>query len=124
MEKPRASNRRDASSTLLTCLLAVLWFCHFPGIAAADEAGTSFWLPGQYGSFAAVPSEPGWSFESAYYHGSADDSRGISFPRDGAIQAGMTSPSDLFMFTPTYAFKTRIFGAQAAFGTTIVYGRN
>jgi hypothetical protein len=28
------------------------------------------------------------------------------------------------MFTPTYAFKTRIFGAQAAFGTTIVYGRN
>jgi hypothetical protein len=28
------------------------------------------------------------------------------------------------MFTPTYAFATRIFGAQAAFGTTILYGKN
>jgi hypothetical protein len=28
------------------------------------------------------------------------------------------------MFTPTYAFTTPIFGAQAAFGTTLVYGRN
>ena len=36
----------------------------------------------------------------------------------------MTSPSDLFMFTPTYAFATRTFGAQAAFGTTILYGKN
>jgi len=36
----------------------------------------------------------------------------------------MKSPSDLLMFTPTYAFKTPIFGAQAAFGTTILYGKN
>jgi len=117
-------HHRNGLFARLACFLATLSCCHLPCPAAADEAGTSFWLPGQYGSFAAVPSEPGWSFESAYYHGSADDSRGISFPRDGAIQAGMTSPSDFFMFTPTYAFKTRIFGAQAAFGTTIVYGRN
>jgi hypothetical protein len=68
----------------------------------------SFWLPGQYGSFSAVPSDPGWSFESSYYHASADASRGISFERGGAIQAGMKSPSDFFMFTPTYAFETLI----------------
>jgi hypothetical protein len=122
--EPCASNRRDASSTLLTCLLAVLWFCHFPGIAAADEAGTSFWLPGQYGSFAAVPSYPGWSFENAFYHATADASPGITFQRGGGIQAGMKSPSDFFMFTPTYAFETKIFAAQAAFGTTILYGKN
>ena len=29
--------------------------------AHADEGGVSFWLPGQFGSFAAVPSEPGFS---------------------------------------------------------------
>jgi hypothetical protein len=97
---------------------------HFPRITAADEAGTSFWLPGQYGSFAAVPSEPGWSFENAYYHASADTNRGITFQRGGGIQAGMQSPSDLFMFTPTYAFETKIFAAQAAFGTTFLYGKN
>jgi hypothetical protein len=84
----------------------------------------SFWLPGQYGSFAAVPSDPGWSFENSFYHASAEASRGISFERGGAIQAGMKSPSDFFMFTPTYAFKTPILGAQAAFGTTILYGKN
>ena len=71
-----------------------------------------------------MPSDPGWSFESSYYHASADASRGISFERGGAIQAGMKSPSDLFMFTPTYAFEKPIFGAQAAFGATILYGKN
>jgi hypothetical protein len=117
-------HHRNGLFAHLACLLATLSCLSLPGTAAADEGGVSFWLPGQYGSFAAVPSEPGWSFEGSYYHASADDSRGISFQRGGAIQTGMTSPSDLFMFTPTYAFKTRIFGAQAAFGTTILYGKN
>ena len=117
------SNRRSGPSVHVACLLAAL-LCCFPRTAATDEAGTSFWLPGQYGSFAAVPSEPGWSFESAYYHASADAGSGISFERGGAIQTGMKSPSDFFMFTPTYAFKTPIFGAQAAFGTTILSGKN
>jgi hypothetical protein len=75
--EPRASNRRDRLFVQLTCLLAALSCSYFPRIAAADEAGTSFWLPGQYGSFAAVPSEPGWSFENSYYHASADASRGL-----------------------------------------------
>jgi hypothetical protein len=117
-------HHRNGLSAHPACLLATLSCFYLPCPAAADEGGVSFWLPGQYGSFAAVPSEPGWSFEGSYYHASADDSRNISFQRGGAIQTGMTSPSDLFMFTPTYAFKTRIFGAQAAFGTTILYGKN
>jgi hypothetical protein len=90
-------HHRNGLFAHLACLLATLSCFNLPCTAAADEAGVSFWLPGQYGSFAAVPSEPGWSFESSYYHASADDSRGISFQRGGAIQAGMTSPSDLFM---------------------------
>jgi hypothetical protein len=120
--EPRASNRRDRLK--LTCLLAALSCCYFARIAAADEAGTSFWLPGQYGSFAAVPFGARVSFENSYYHASADASRGITFERGGGIQAGMKSPSDFFMFTPTYAFETKIFAAQAAFGTTILYGKN
>jgi hypothetical protein len=117
-------HHRNGLFAHLACLLATLSCFDLPCTAAADEAGVSFRLPGQYGSFAAVPSEPGWSFETSYYHTSADDSRGIGFQRGGAIRAGMTSPSDLFMFTPTYAFATRIFGAQAAFGTTLLYGKN
>ena len=31
------------------------------GPAAADEGGVGFWLPGLYGSLAAVPGAPGWT---------------------------------------------------------------
>ncbi len=40
----------------------------FAATARADENGISFWLPGQYGSFAATPVTPGWSWTSAYFH--------------------------------------------------------
>src|SRR6516162_9328358 len=37
-------------------------------IAAADEDGVSFWIPGFFGSLAAVPQQPGLSLTSIYYH--------------------------------------------------------
>jgi len=117
-------NKQQHRSFAHSILLALLLCLHCSNLAAADEAGVSFWLPGQYGSFAAVLSQPGWSFENNFYHASADASRSINFARGGGIQAGMKSPSDFFMFTPTYAFATPIFGAQAAFGATMLYGRN
>jgi hypothetical protein len=107
-----------------TYFLTVLLWLPFAGRSVADEAGVSFWLPGQYGSYAAVPLKPGLSFESTYYHAKADASGGVSFARGGGIQAGIKSPSDYFMFTPTYSFETQIFGAQAAIGTTLLFGRN
>ena len=39
-----------------------------PGVSRADEAGASFWLPGQYASLAAVPQTPGWALTASYYH--------------------------------------------------------
>ena len=35
-------------------------------VTRADEGGVSFWLPGQFGSLAAVPTEPGWSLGTVY----------------------------------------------------------
>jgi hypothetical protein len=32
-----------------------------PRISMADEGGVSFWLPGLFGSLAAVPQQPGWA---------------------------------------------------------------
>jgi hypothetical protein len=40
--------------------------------ASADEGGVSFWLPGQFASFAGTPGEPGFSFPLVYYHAFAD----------------------------------------------------
>jgi hypothetical protein len=95
------------------------------GSAAADEAGVGFWLPGQFGSFAAAPySQPGWSFESVYFHAKATGSGSVGFPRGGSLQVGVNSPSDLFFFTPTYVLETPIWGAQAALGLSVTLGRN
>lgn len=93
-------------------------------VASADEAGISFWLQGQYGSFAAIPSEPGWSFESTFYHASASASAAARFARGGGIQVGMKSPIDFVMLTPTYSFATPVLGGQAAIGMTALLGRN
>ena len=38
--------------------------------ARADEGGTSFWLPGQMGSFSALPGEPGWSLSFVHHQAS------------------------------------------------------
>jgi hypothetical protein len=63
----------------------------FPEISRADETGVSFWLPGQFGSLAAVPQTPGWSLGAVYYHttvraaGSVAAAKEIQifrFPRD------------------------------------------
>ena len=50
---PPAPRRRAAVPLLLAAALA-------PGLASADEGGVGFWLPGLYGSLAAVPTAPGW----------------------------------------------------------------
>ena len=45
-----------------------------PNESVADENGVSFWLPGIYGSLAAVPQQPGWSFAAINYYDSVSAS--------------------------------------------------
>ena len=106
------------------CVIAALLALICSDRAAADEAGVSFWLQGQFGSFAAAPSNPGWSFESTFYHATAAASPSLSFVRGGGFQTGIKSPSDFVMLTPTYVFATPVLGGQAAVGMTALYGRN
>src|SRR5262245_64787105 len=49
---------------------AIAAFLALPDQAVrADEGGVSFWIPGFFGSLAAVPAQaPGWSVTSIYYH--------------------------------------------------------
>jgi hypothetical protein len=114
----------DRSLTSSACVIAVLLPLAFLDGASADEAGVSFWLQGQFGSFAAAPSNPGWSFESTFYHATAVASPSTSFARGGGFQVGVKSPTDFVMVTPTYVFATPVLGGQAAVGMTALYGRN
>lgn len=84
----------------------------------------SFWLPGTYGSLAAVPAQPGWSFATIYYHTSVDAGAGTSFVRGGGVEAGIKASGDLQMFAPNYVFATPVLGGQAALGMTGFFGRS
>jgi hypothetical protein len=57
--------------TVWTLQAAIVLALGFVIPAEADENGLSFWLTGQFGSFAATPGQPGWTWVTAYYHPSA-----------------------------------------------------
>ncbi len=91
----------------------------------ADESGTSFWLPGSFGSLAAAPSTPGWAVASVYYHTSVSAGADVAAARE--IQIGRFNPSlnvnlnaslhataDLAIIVPSYVFATPVFGGQLA----------
>lgn len=48
----------ESSILRIGCAVATAALLLFPEISRADESGISFWLPGQYGSLAAVPQTP------------------------------------------------------------------
>jgi hypothetical protein len=104
-------------------------------IARADESGVSFWLPGQFGSLAAVPGAPGWSLGTIYYHESVEGSGSVAAARE--IQAGrfpatvnvnlnanLNAQADLMLIAPTYTFATPVLGGQLAMGITGIFGRS
>ena len=103
--------------------------------AKADEGGVSFWLPGLFGSLAAVPQTPGWSMGVVYYHTSVGDSGNVAAAKE--IQIGrfpatvnvnlnvnLNAHADLLLLAPTYTFATPVLGGQLAVGVTGIVGRN
>ncbi len=91
--------------------------------ALADEGGVSFWLPGQMGSFAATPSDPGWSMPLVYYRAYAHAEAGESFAIGGRLTAGLKTRSDLIIASPTYVFSTPLASGQASVGISALLGR-
>ena len=99
--------------------IAIILFC---ARVYADEGGTSFWLPGQYGSLAAVPAEPGWSLALIYYHASTDAGGSRDFQKGGKITLGLVVSQDLILAVPNYVFETPVIGGQASISMAGVYG--
>src|SRR5262245_53718653 len=92
-----------------------------PTIAAADEGGVSFWLPGFFGSLAAAPAQPGWSLTSIYYHTSVSAGAEVARAREfqigripitatANVSASLDARADLALAMPTYTFATPVFG--------------
>lgn len=111
--------RWSLASFVLIAVLLDMW----SAIARADEGGVSFWLPGQFGSLAATPGQPGWSFATVYYHTSISSDASKTFRIGGGIQGGLGGRADLVFLNGSYVFATPVLGAQAALALTTAYGR-
>ena len=107
-----------------------------PTIAAADEGGVSFWVPGFFGSLAAAPQQPGWTLTNQYYHTSVSGDAGVAIARERELRnipvnlnlsanlnASVSSRADFDFLTLEYVFKTPVLGAQASFALLGAYGR-
>jgi len=92
--------------------------------ASADEGGLSFWLPGQFGSLAATPVTPGWSWATIYIHTDVSSGAGQQFPRGGRVDVGIAGRGDLVAYGPTYVFATPVLGAQASVSVLGIAGRS
>jgi hypothetical protein len=121
--------------TVFQCAVSaiVLFLCQ---PAAADEGGVSMWLPGIFGSLAAVPQQaPGWSLVTTYYHTSVSAGGDVARAREitigrfpanlsATLNANLDAKADLGLFIASYAFANPIFGAQASVSLLGIYGRN
>ena len=95
-----------------------------PQAASADEGGISFWVPGFFGSLAAAPGTPGWSWISIYYHTDVSAGAGMQFPRGGRVDVGVSGKGDLGLYGPSYVFATPVLGGQLSATLLGVAGRN
>jgi hypothetical protein len=122
-------------STLVVASIAVGSVAALPEIARADEGGVSFWIPGFFGSLAAVPGQPGWSVTEIYYHDSVSASGNVALAKaieigqipgslNGTVNANVNANVNLGFVAATYVFATPVLGGQASASLLAAYGNN
>jgi hypothetical protein len=96
----------------------------------------SFWIPGFFGSLAAVPQQPGWSLTSILYNTNVSASGNAAIAREIRIgqlpkftvsvtgNANVHSDATLGFVAPTYVFATPFLGGQASASLLFGYGNN
>jgi hypothetical protein len=106
-----------------------------PTGALADEGGVSFWLPGLFGSLAAVPQQPGWALTVINYYDSVGASGGVAASREITIgrfnptvnvnlNVNLSAKIDVGLINPSYVFATPVFGGQLTLGVLGFVGTN
>lgn len=108
-----------------------------PQPALADQGGVSFWIPGLFGSLAAVPGQPGFNFATVYYHTSVGASGAVAAEKQ--IQIGRLNPrnvnlnldlnvdlnarANVVFLVPGYIFETPILGGQLGVSMAVIPGQ-
>ena len=119
----------------LALALALVAVMSASSASLADENGVSFWLPGLFGSLAAVPQQPGWSLIVTNYYDSVSASGAVAASRE--ISIGRFNPTvnvnlnvnvnaklDLGLINPNYVFATPVLGGQLSVGMMGIVATN
>jgi hypothetical protein len=130
--RPISVHRRRLGVAAIVLAPAIMFFSQ---CALADEGGVSFWIPGLFGSLAAVPQQPGWSLGNIYYHTSVSAGADVARAREftlGRVPANVTvnanlnlninATGDLGLVIPSYVFATPVLGGQASVSLMAAYG--
>jgi hypothetical protein len=101
----------------------------------ADEGGVSFWVPGFFGSLAAAPQVPGFSFGNVLYYSQVSAGGNVAFAKQvplGNINVNFTGnlnanvhgrAEPLYLALPGYTFATPVLGGQFNLSAAFAYGR-
>jgi hypothetical protein len=92
--------------------------------ASADESGVSFWVPGQYGSFAAVAPDPGFSLPTVSYYYSGDMSANRILKQGTELAAGADTTFMAQFTIPTFTPDATFLGARPSFSLAILPAYN
>jgi hypothetical protein len=128
-------HRRPLSASAAVAFAISATIFSIPKSAFADEDGTSFWIPGFFGSLAAAPQQPGWSLTSMLYNTNVSASANAAVAR--AITIGQFNPTinislsahvhadaTIGFVAPSYTFATSFLGGQASAYLLVGYGNN
>jgi hypothetical protein len=101
----------------------------------ADEGGVSFWVPGFFGSLAAAPLVPGFSFGNVLYYSQVSAGGDVAFAKqvplcninvnfNGNLNANVHGRAEpLYLALPGYTFATPVLGGQFNISAAFAYGR-
>jgi hypothetical protein len=129
-----AGRGKCVRSLLLVTAFSTLIIALTPQASLADEGGVSFWLPGLFGSLAAVPGTPGFSFSTFGYNTNVSAGANVAAAREieiGALNptlranlsAHLTADSGFDFFNGAYVFATPVLGGQATVALGSLFGR-
>ncbi|MCA1411762.1 transporter [Bradyrhizobium sp. NBAIM20] len=97
-----------------------------PSDVRADAGGVGLWLPGIFGSLAAAPGVPGWSYASIYLHLQANSASSQNFVTSngarGTVVTGLNAHGDALALGITYVSPMPVLGGQAAFSIVTAPG--
>jgi hypothetical protein len=126
---------RTIRAGLVYGVLVVASLASMPTMSKADEGGVSFWVPGLFGSLAATPQQPGFSFTAINYYTNVSAGADVATARQvsrGNITANVTAnltgnlhaDAELGFAIPSYVFATPVLGGQAAIALLVPFGRS